>query len=98
MLLTLAAFAATPNLAFSAAMNQYLACMSAGVPADIAARDLATRSQVYRAAAARCRGEREAAIAAAVQGRQPGTSEAQARSLAIDIIDTLDPLSSMRKH
>jgi hypothetical protein len=83
---------------FSASMNRYLACLSAGLPSDIGSRDLQTRALIHDKAAAQCRGERQAAIAAAIRERRPGTSESQAEALAIDIIDTLDPMSSMPAH
>lgn len=79
---------------FSASMNQYLTCLSPGLPSDLSSRDLQTRTRVYREAAAHCQGERQAAIEAAIHERQAGVSEAEARALATDIIDTLDPMSS----
>ena len=81
---------------FSASMDRYLACLSADLPADLSGQDLATRSRAYRRAASRCEGERQVAIEAAVRGRGPGVSETEARSEAVDIIDTLDPMSSCR--
>jgi hypothetical protein len=81
---------------FGPSMNRYLTCLSAGVPADISKGDLRTRASAYRQAAAKCERERNDAIDAAVRDRQPGVSEAQARAQAIDIIDTLDPLSSCK--
>lgn len=86
--------AAAAPAAFSTRMNTYLACMSADLPSNLADRDYATRVRVYRSAAARCTSERAEAIDAAVRDRSPGTSESDARRLAIDIIDTLDPSSS----
>ena len=79
---------------FSASMDRYLACL--GLPSDLSSQDLATRSRVYQKAAARCENERETAIQAAIRGREPGTSVEQAKALATDIIDTLDPMSSCR--
>ena len=81
---------------FSVRMNQYMTCLSPGIPADLSERDLETRVRVYRQATARCQRERQEAIDAAARGRRPGLSEADARAEAIDIIDTLDPLSSCR--
>jgi len=81
---------------FSANMNLYMSCLSAGLPTDLSSRDFQTRARAYRKAAARCEGERQQAIDAAVQNRRPGQSEAQARAEAIDIIDTLDPASSCK--
>jgi len=81
---------------FGASMNRYIACVSAGLPSDLSKRDLQTRAGVYRKAAARCQGERQEAIDAAVRNRTSDRSEAAARAEAIDIIDTLDPLSSCR--
>jgi hypothetical protein len=83
---------------FAAGMDRYLACLSSQLPSDLSSRDLSTRTRVYRQAAARCAGERQAVIEAAVRERKPGVSEAQAKALAIDIIDTLDPMSSMPKR
>ena len=83
---------------FAAGMDRYLACLSQGLPSDLSGRDLETRTRVYRKAAAQCGRERQALVEAAVRERDPETSEAKARALAIDIVDTLDPLSSMRKH
>ena len=79
---------------FSASMNQYLACLSPSLPSDLSSRDLQSRIRIYREAAAQCQGERQAVIDAAVRERQAGVSEAEARALATDIIDTLDPVSS----
>jgi hypothetical protein len=75
-------------------MDRYLACLSSGVPADLAQRDQQTRARLYAQAAGQCRPQRQSAIDAAVKSRASGTSEAEARALAVDIIDTLDPLSS----
>jgi len=83
---------------FGPSMNRYIACMSAGIPADLTGQDLQTRSRVYRQAAARCVNERHDAIDAAVRDRDPGVSDAAARAQAIDIIDTLDPMSSMPRR
>ena len=83
---------------FSASMDRYLACLSPGIPSGLSGRDLQTRTRVYREAAAQCRRERQTAIDAAVREREPGVSEAEAQALAIDIIDTLDPMSSMPKR
>ena len=77
-------------------MDRYLACLSVGLPSDLSSQDLATRSRDYRNAAARCGSERESAIQAAIRGREPGTSAEDAKALAIDIIDTLDLMSSCR--
>jgi hypothetical protein len=81
---------------FGTSMNRYVACLSAGLPSDLSKRDLQTRASIYRSAAARCQGERQEAIDAAVRNRKPSQSEAEARVEAIDIIDTLDPMSSCR--
>jgi hypothetical protein len=81
---------------FGASMNRYMACLSAGLPSDLTHRDLQARAGIYRKAAARCQGEREGAIDAAIRNRTPSQSEGQARAQAIDIIDTLDPLSSCK--
>jgi hypothetical protein len=67
--------------------------LSPGIPADLSSRDLETRVRVYRQVTAQCGRERQAAIEAAVRERQAGTSEADARALAVDIIDTLNPMS-----
>jgi hypothetical protein len=83
---------------FSASMDRYLGCLSSGIPSDLSSRDLQTRSRIYRSAAAQCQRERQIVIEAAVRERQPGVSEAQAKAQAIDIIDTLDPLSSAPKR
>ena len=83
---------------FSASMNRYLACVSPAIPRDLSSRDLATRSRVYREATAQCQSERQAAIEAAIRGREDGVSEAEARAQAIDIIDTLDPMSNVPKR
>jgi hypothetical protein len=83
---------------FSASMDRYLGCLSAGIPSDLSSRDLQTRTRVYRSAAAQCQRERQIAIEAAVRERRPGVSETQAKAQAIDIIDTLDPMSSLGKH
>ena len=93
ILIALAAAGLEPGQ-FAGRMNEYLACLRAGTPSDLASRDYATRVRVYRSAAARCTSERAAAIDAAVRDRAPGTSESDARRLAIDIIETLDPSSS----
>ena len=95
MLLALAA-AVSGHGEFGQSMTRYMACLSAAVPADLNGQDLQTRSRVYRKAAAHCTSERQAAIQAAIRDRQPGVSEKQARAEAIDIIDTLDPMSSCR--
>ena len=81
---------------FGQSMNRYLACLSATGPSETGDRDLESRSRAYRKAAARCASERQAAIEAAVHDRQSGVSESQARAHAIDIIDTLDPMSSCK--
>ena len=83
---------------FSASMDRYLACLSVGIPSDLSSRDLQTRTRVYRQAAAQCLSERQAVIDAAIREREPGVSETAAKALAIDIIDTLDPMSSMPKR
>lgn len=80
---------------FSASMNRYVACLSAGLRSDLSSQTVAERSRVYRKAAAQCQREREEAISAAVRERTPGTSAEDAKALAIDIIDTLDPMSSV---
>jgi hypothetical protein len=95
MLLALAAAVSGPG-EFGASMNRYMACLSADLPADLSRRDLQTRARIYRQAAAHCQHERQDAIDAAVRNRRQGQSEAQARSEAIDIIDTLDPMSSCK--
>ena len=82
---------------FAAGMHRYLACLSAGIPADLSSRDLQTRARTYRKAAVQCQRERQAAIDAAMRERKPGVSEAAAQALAIDIIDTLDPLSKPKR-
>ena len=79
---------------FPLRMNEYLACLRAGTPSDLASRDYAIRVRLYRWAAAQCSSQRAAAIDAAVRNRAPGTSESDARLLAIDIIETLDPSSN----
>jgi hypothetical protein len=79
---------------FGRRMNEYMACLSAGTPSDLAGRDYATRVRSYRSAAARCTSERAAAVDAAVRDRSAGTPESDARRLATDIIDTLDPSSN----
>ena len=81
---------------FSVRMNQYINCVSATLPADMASRDLQARTLIYRRAVSRCQSERQSAIDAAVAGREPGTSAEAARALAIDIIDTLDPQSNAK--
>jgi hypothetical protein len=81
---------------FGPSMNRYMACLSAGLPSDLSGHDLQTRARIYREAAAGCQGERQDAIDAAVRNRRSDQSEAQARAEAIDIIDTLDPMSSCR--
>lgn len=93
ILIAFAAAVSSPD-GFGPTMNRYLACLSAGTPSDLSGRDYATRVRVYRSAAARCTSERAAAMDAAVRDRSPGTSESDARRLALDIIDTLDPSSS----
>jgi hypothetical protein len=98
MILAVLALAMSDPPQFSTRMNEYLACLSSGMPVDIGKHDLATRSQIYRHAAAQCQGQRDAAIAAAVRNRRPDQSAAEARALAIDIIDTLDPMSSRKTH
>jgi len=95
MLIALAA-AVSGHGEFGQSMNRYLACLSAAGPSEMGARDLKSRSRAYRKAAARCASERQAAIEAAVHDRRPGVSEGQARAQAIDIIDTLDPMSSCK--
>jgi len=92
----LLAGAALPPHEFGLRMNQYLACVSAGLPADMASRDLPTRTRLYRAAVSRCTRERQAAVDAAVREREPGTTAEAARALAVDIIDTLDPMSNAK--
>ena len=96
MIMLALAAAVSANGEFGASMNRYLACLSAGLPADLSGRDLQTRARVYRQAAARCQRERQDAIDAAVRNRRQGQSEAQAQAEAIDIIDTLDPMSSCK--
>jgi hypothetical protein len=81
---------------FGPSMNRYIACLSTGIPSDLHEQNLETRARVYRVAAAHCVSERQDAIDAAVRDRQPDVSEASARAQAIDIIDTLDPMSSCR--
>ena len=83
---------------FSASMDRYLACLSVGIPSDLSSRDLQTRTRVYRQAAAQCTSERQTVIDASIRERAPGVSEAAAKAQAIDIIDTLDPMSSMPKR
>jgi hypothetical protein len=95
MWIALAAAVSGPS-EFSASMNRYLACLSVGLPADLSSRDRQTRARIYRQAASHCQGERQTAIEAAIRERQPGVSEEKAGALAIDIIDTLDPMSSCR--
>lgn len=92
----MAAAAALQQSQFGPRMNEYMACLMAGLPADMPERSREEKIRLYEAAAAQCGAQREAAIAAAVAGRGPGTSEAEARALAVDIIDTLDPRSSER--
>ena len=91
------AFAVLGQGEFSAGMDRYLTCLSAGIPSDLSSQDLQTRTRIYRKAAAQCQRERRAAIESAVREREPGVSEADAQALATDIIDTLDPMSSMSK-
>jgi hypothetical protein len=74
-------------------MNDYLACLQQGMPEQMSGMDRAARARIYRAATARCQTERERAIAAAVRNREPDQTAEEARRLAIDIIDTLDPNS-----
>jgi hypothetical protein len=93
ILITFAAAGLAPG-EFPLRMNEYLACLQAGTPSDLASRDYETRVRVYRSAAAQCSSQRAAAIDAAVRDRPAGTSEDDARRLAIDIIETLDPSSS----
>jgi hypothetical protein len=93
MWLVLAA-TAQPQTQFFARMNEYIACLSAGETKNLSAPDMQSRARIYRNAAARCQPERQQAIDAAARERRPGISEADARAQAIDIIDTLDPLSS----
>jgi len=95
MLLALAA-AVSGHGEFGPSMNRYVACLSAGSPADLSGQDLQARARAYRVAAAQCRRERGDAIEAAVRDREPGVSEATARAQAVDIIDTLDPTSSCK--
>ena len=97
MLVLLAAVLSEPPQ-FGLRMNDYLACLSAGMPADIGTRNQMSRSRLYRAAASHCGRQRDEAIAAAVHDRKPEQSVAEARAQAIDIIDTLDPLSSRKTH
>jgi len=79
---------------FAESMNTYIACVQNRLPADFSRRDRDARIHLYRAAAAPCQAERDAAVAAAVRNRQPGESAQDARALANDIIDTLDPGSN----
>ena len=95
MLMALAA-AVSAYGEFGPSMNRYLACLSAADPSDLSGQDLQTRSRAYRKAAAHCATERQEAIEAAIRDRAPGVSDAQARAQAIDVIDTLDPMSSCR--
>jgi hypothetical protein len=83
---------------FSASMDRYLACLSVGLPSDLSSQDLQGRTRVYHKAAAQCTSERQTVIDAAIRERESGVSEAAAKALAIDIIDTLDPMSSMPKR
>ena len=83
---------------FSASMDRYLACLSVGIPSDLSSRDFQTRTRVYRQAAAKCTSERQTVIDAAIRERETGVSAAAAKAQAIDIIDTLDPMSSMPKR
>lgn len=94
MLILLAALAAQPNQWF-ARMNDYVACLERGTPGNMKSLDQQARAAAYRRAAAQCQAQRKAAIDAAVAGREPGTSAAEARALAIDILNTLDPMSSV---
>jgi hypothetical protein len=96
MILMAFAAAVSGHGEFGQSMNRYLACLSATIPAGLSGQDLQTRSRAYRNAAAHCAVERQEAIEAAVRDRQPGVSEEQARAQAVDIIDTLDPMSSCR--
>ena len=96
MMLIAVAAAVSGHGEFGQSMNRYLACLSAAGAAETEGQDLESRSRAYRKAAARCASERQAAIDAAVKDRQPGVSEAQARAQAIDIIDTLNPMSSCK--
>lgn len=93
--LLLAAAAPSPH-EFGVRMEEYLACLRRGLPADMGNQDRQTRARLYRIAAAKCTSERQAAIDAAVREREPGTSPEAARALAVDIIDTLDPLSNSK--
>jgi hypothetical protein len=96
MMLVALAAAVSGHGEFGPRMNRYIACLSSGLPSDLSSKDLQTRTDAYRTAAAKCLSERQNAIDAAVRDRQPGVSEAEARAQAIDIIDTLDPTSSCK--
>jgi len=96
MMLVALAAAVTGHSDFGPSMNRYMACLSSGLPSDLSSKDLKARTRAYRTAAAKCMSERQEAIDAAVRDRKPSISEAEARAEAIDIIDTLDPMSSCK--
>ncbi len=83
---------------FFARMNGYVACLSDRTPANLSQRPIGERTRIYRLATRQCAGERQAAIDAAIRERDPGTSIEAARTLAIDIIDTLSPTSSIHNR